>query len=104
MALNSDKTWNARFVEGLKTLKYYSDQKTSAYRAQRSEAFTTQLTPVIEAEQALQHNWNDQWAKDTLNLAQIELHMQRQKLLESKHDRHMSEWTRIGDRCNREFF
>nr|PNR27500.1 hypothetical protein PHYPA_029652 [Physcomitrium patens] len=88
MALNSNKTWN----------------KTLAYRAQRSKAFTAQLTPVIEAEQALLHNWNDQGARDTLNLTQIELHMQRQKLLESKHDKHMSEWTRIGDRCNREFF
>lgn len=25
MALNSNKTWNVRFFEGLKTLKYYSD-------------------------------------------------------------------------------
>lgn len=104
ISVNPDNSWNTRFVTGLKAIKEYSDQKTRSHRIQRREAFTAQLAPVFTAEMELQRDWNDQQARETLNKAQMDLHQQRQKQLEAKHDRHMSEWTRIGDRCNKEFF
>lgn len=101
---NTNRSWNARFAGSLKAIKLYSDQKLAARKAQRKETYEAQFAPIFEAELALQSDWNNQLARDQLNEAQIALHIIRQQQLEAKHDRNMSEWTRIADRCNREFF
>lgn len=79
METHSSKPWNARIVEGIKSIKQHSDRTVAAHKAKCRATYDIQLEPIFKAEQALQLNWNDQSARDKLNEAQLNLNISDNK-------------------------
>jgi hypothetical protein len=52
----------------------------------------------------LQNNFQDLAAREALNAAQLQLAEIRHTRLEKQFNEQSAKWTRVGDRCNAEFF
>lgn len=101
---NENRPWQTKIVEALKEVKACSDSFTSQLKKDNQDKFQKQYEEVIDAEYDLQENWGDDEARYRLDAAQAELHAVRQSKIKMKYDRILSNWTRNGDRCNKEFF
>lgn len=104
MVENAGRSFQSKTIEALKAVKACSDSFTKQLKQDIRDKFQQQYEEVIEAEIDLQENWGSVEARDTLNAAQIELHIIRQMKMEMKYERILANWTRTGDRCTKEFF
>ena len=52
----------------------------------------------------MQHNWESREAREKLSDAQAVLHEVRQQKFQFQENAILSKWTRVGDRCTKEFF
>lgn len=66
--------------------------------------YLKQFEEIIEAEDTLQRNWGSREARDRLSDAQTKLHEVRQQKFQFQDSAILSKWTRVGDRCTKEFF
>ena len=65
--------------------------------------YLKQFEEIIEAEDTLQRNWGSREARDRLSDAQTKLHEVRQQKFQFQDSAILSKWTRVGDRCTKEF-
>lgn len=101
---NENRSWQSKTIEALKVVKDCSNPFTKQLKHDLREEFHAQYEDVIGAEIDSPENRGNKKARDTLDDAQMELHIVRQTKMEIKYDRILANSTRTGDRCNKEFF
>jgi len=78
-----------------------SDMLKRQATVEKKQAYREQFRNLTEAEAALQQNWDDDAARQALNLAQQTLHQMRME----KQDKWKTEldikWNTVGDTCSR---
>ena len=103
MASNLE-TWNQKIVVATKAIRIKSEELTKQQKQQWKATYLAQFEEIIAAEEELQRNWGSTAARDKLSDAQAELHEVRQQKLQFQESATLSKWTRVGDRCTKEFF
>ena len=97
-------TWNRKVVEANKAILAKSAELTRAQKKRWKATYLDQFGEIIAAEEELQRNWTSTEARDRLSDAQAKLHEVRQQKFQFKESATLSKWTRVGDRCTKEFF
>ena len=100
----SCQSWNAKVVAANKAIQEKSEQLTRQQRQRWKATYLAQFDEIIEAEEELQYNWGSREARDRLSDAQAKLHEVRAQKFQFKESATLSKWTRVGDRCTKEFF
>lgn len=85
-------------------MRQKSVELTRAQKKKWKAAYLAQFDDIIEVEEELQRNWGSQEARDKLSDAQAILHEVRQQKFQFQESTIISKWTRVGDRCTKEFF
>lgn len=96
--------WNQKMVQANKAILAQSEEITKAQRKVWKETYQAQFKDIIEAEEELQHNWDSREARERLSDAQAVLHEVRQQKFQFQESAILSKWSRVGDRCTKEFF
>ena len=97
-------SWNQKIVMANKAMRQKSVELTRAQKKKWKAAYLAQFDDIIEAEEELQRNWGSQEARDKLSDAQAILHEVCQQKFQFQESTILSKWTRVGDRCTKEFF
>lgn len=97
-------TWNRKMVAANKAILKKSEELTKAQKKKWKAAYLEQFEEIISAEEELQRNWGSTEARDRLSDAQVVLHEVRQQKFQFQESATLSKWTRVGDRCTKEFF
>lgn len=103
----SDETlgnWNQKIVKANQAIIVKSEELTKAQRKQWKETYLEQFADIIQAKAELQNNWGSKEARDRLSEAQVQLHEVRQQKFKFQESAILSKWSRVGDRCTKEFF
>ena len=85
-------------------VKLTSEELSKAQKKKWKETYQAQFEDIIEAESELQHNWTSREARERLSEAQVKLHEVRQQKFQFQETASLSKWSRVGDRCTKEFF
>ena len=104
MANASLLSWNQKMVKANQAIILKSEEITKAQRKKWKETYLSQFADIIEAEAELQSNWGSREARDRLSEAQTILHEVRQQKFQFQESAILSKWSRVGDRCTKEFF
>lgn len=104
MADESLSNWNQRIVQANTAIRLKSEELTKAQKKKWKETYLEQFADIIAAEAELQSNWGSREARDKLSEAQATLHEVRQQKLQFQETAILSKWSRVGDRCTKEFF
>ena len=104
--MNNDSigSWNQKVVEANHAIRIESEALSKAQRKKWKETYRAQFEDIIAAENDLQQNWDSEEARDRLSEAQVQLHEVRQQKLQFQETSSLSKWSRVGDRCTKEFF
>lgn len=97
-------SWNAKMVAANKAIQAKLDELTRQQKQRWQDTYLAQFEEIIEAEDELQRNWGSKEARDRLSDAQAKLHEVRTQKFQFKESATQSKWTRVGDRCTKEFF
>ena len=97
-------SWNQKMVRANQTVIQRSEELTKSQKQKWKETYLSQFEDIIQAEAELQTNWGSKEARDRLSEAQVTLHEVRQQKLQFQETTILSKWTRVGDRCTKEFF
>ena len=97
-------SWNQKMVQANKAISLKSEELTKSQRKKWKETYQEQFEDIIEAEAELQANWGSREAREKLSEAQVKLHEVRQQKLQFQETSILSKWSRVGDRCTKEFF
>lgn len=97
-------TWNEKMVKANQAIITKSEELTKTQRKTWRETYQAQFADIIEAEAELQHNWGSKEARERLSEAQTQLHEVRQQKFQFQESAILSKWSRVGDRCTKEFF
>lgn len=97
-------SWNAKMVAANKAIQAKSDELTRQQKQRWQDTYLAQFEEIIEAEDELQRNWGSKEARDRLSDAQAKLHKVRTQKFQFKESATQSKWTRVDDRCTKEFF
>lgn len=97
-------TWNQKMVAVTKAIRKKSEELTKQRKHQWKETYLSQFDNIIAAEAELQNNWGSVAAREKLSHAQAVLHEVRQQKFQFQETAILSKWTRVGDRCTKEFF
>ena len=97
-------TWNAKMVAASKAIREKSNELTKAQKKKWKLAYSAQFEDIIAAEEELQRNWGSAEAREKLSEAQAILHEVRQQKFQFQESAILSKWSRVGDRCTKEFF
>ena len=97
-------SWNERMVQANKAISLKSAELTKNQKKVWKETYQEQFEDIITAEAELQANWGSREARDKLSDAQTKLHEVRQQKLQFQETTTLSKWSRVGDRCTKEFF
>ena len=97
-------TWNQKVVKANKAVIAASEEITRERRKIWKETYQAQFKDIIDAEAELQHNWESGAARDKLSEAQATLHEVRHQKFQYQETAILSKWSRVGDRCTKEFF
>jgi exonuclease III len=98
------ETWNQKVVHANQAIRLKSAELTKSQKIKWKETYQAQFAEIIAAEDELQHNWGSVEARDKLSEAQIKLHEVRQQKFQFQESAILSKWSRVGDRCTKEFF
>lgn len=98
------ETWNQKVVAANKAIQAKSEELTRQQKQRWKDTYLAQFEDIIDAEDELQRNWGSKDARDRLSEAQAKLHEVRQHKFQFKESAVLSKWTRVGDRCTKEFF
>ena len=98
------ENWNKKMVTANKAILEKSEELTREYKQRWKATYLDQFAEIIEAEEELQRNWGSREARDRLSDAQAKLHEVRHQKFQFKESATLSKWTRVGDRCTKEFF
>ena len=98
------ESWNHKMVQANKAIRITSEELTKNQKKLWKETYQSQFEEIITAEAELQENWGSREARDKLSEAQIKLHEVRQQKLQFQETTILSKWSRVGDRCTKEFF
>lgn len=98
------ENWNKNMVAANKAIPEKSEELTREYKQRWKATYLDQFAEIIEAEEELQRNWGSREARDRLSDAQAKLHEVRHQKFQFKESATLSKWTRVGDRCTKEFF
>lgn len=98
------ENWNKKVVEANKAILAKSAELTRAQKQRWKATYLDQFGEIIAAKEELQRNWSSKKARDRLSDAQAKLHEVRQQKFQFKESATLSKWTRVGDRCTKEFF
>jgi hypothetical protein len=104
MADETLDNWNLKMVQANKAIINKSVEITKAQRRRWKETYQAQFHDIIEAEAELQRNWESREAREKLSEAQTILHEVRQQKFQFQECAILSKWSRVGDRCTKEFF
>ena len=91
-------------VKANKAILAKSEEITRSQRKTWKETYQAQFQDIIEVEAELQLNWESKEARDRLSEAQVRLHEVRQQKFLFQECAILSKWSRVGDRCTKEFF
>ena len=97
-------TWNQKMVAANKAILHKSEELTKAQKKKWKDTYLSQFEGIISAEAELQSNWGSEEARDKLTDAQAILHEVRQQKFQFQESASLSKWSRVGDRCTKEFF
>jgi hypothetical protein len=97
-------SWNQKMVQANTAIRIKSEELTKSQKKKWKETYLAQFDDIIEAEAELQENWGSRAARDKLSEAQAQLHTVGQQKLQFQETAILSKWSRVGDRCTREFF
>ena len=97
-------TWNQKMVAANQAIRSMSMELTKAQRQHWKAMYLEQFEDIVEAEEELQRNWGSREARNRLSDAQAALHEVRQQKFQFQESAILSKWTRVGDRCTKEFF
>ena len=97
-------TWNEKMVKANQAIITKSEELTKTQRKTWRETYQAQFADIIEAEAELQHNWGSKEARERLSEAQTQLHEVRQQKFQFQESAILSKWSRVGDKCTKEFF
>ena len=97
-------TWNQKMVAVTQVIRTTSEELTKQRKQQWKETYLSQFDNIIAAEAELQNNWGSMEAREKLSDAQAVLHEVRQQKFQFQETAVLSKWTRVGDRCTKEFF
>ena len=97
-------SWNKKVVAANKAILEKSTLLTREQKQRWKATYLDQFSEIIEAEEELQRNWDSREARDRFSDAQAKLHEVRQQKFQYKESATLSKWTRVGDRCTKEFF
>ena len=98
------ENWNAKVVAANQALQSKSDELTRTQKQRWKATYLEHFEEIIEAEDTLQRNWGSREARDRLSDAQAKLHEVSQQKFQFQENAILSKWTRVGDRCTKEFF
>lgn len=101
---NNLDSWNAKMVAANQAVLQKSAELTKQQKQKWRETYLAQFEDIISAEAELQQNWGSQEAREKLSEAQAALHEVRQQKFQHKESAILSKWTRVGDKCTKEFF
>lgn len=96
--------WNLKMVAANQAVRIKSEELTKAQRKKWKSTYLAQFIDIQEAEAELQQNWGSREARERLSDAQAILHEVRQQKFQYQESAILSKWTRVGDRCTKEFF
>lgn len=102
--LSSSHSWCHRIQNALATVRAKNTKIAENKWDTWKHLHQTQFTQLLEAEVLLQLNWNDPTAQEKLKLAQYQIQQIQPKRLEKQFTLVSPKWTRVGDRCNADFF
>lgn len=103
--MNSNQdTWNSKMVAASKAIRAKSEELTKAQKKKWKLTYSAQFEDIIAAEEELQRNWGSAEAREKLSEAQAILHEVRQQKFQFQESAILSKWSRVGDRCTKEFF
>ena len=97
-------TWNEKVVQANRAIIQKSEELTKMQKKKWKETYLEQFEDIIAAEAELQSNWGSREARERLSEAQVKLHEVRQQKLQFQETAILSKWSRVGDRCTKEFF
>ena len=97
-------SWNAKIVAANQAIRKKSDEFTHTQKQKWKATYLAQFDDIIEAEDELQRNWGSKEARERLSDAQAKLHEVRQQKFQFEESATLSKWTRVGDKCTKEFF
>lgn len=97
-------TWNHKIVAATQAIRTKSEELTKQRKQHWKETYLSQFNSIIAAEEELQRNWGSREAREKLSDAQAVLHEVRQQKNLFQETATLSKWTRVGDRCTKEFF
>ena len=97
-------SWNDKIVAANRALQVKSEELTRSQKKQWKDTYLAQFDEIVEAEDELQRNLGSKEARDRLSDAQAKLHEVRLQKFQFKESDILSKWTRVGDRCTKEFF
>jgi hypothetical protein len=97
-------TWNQRMVHANTAIRLTSNELTKSQKKLWKEMYQAQFEDIIAAEAELQADWGSRAARNKLSEAQAKLHEVRQQKLQFQETATLSKWSRVGDRCTKEFF
>ena len=97
-------SWNQKMVRANQAVIQRSEELTKSQKQKWKETYLSQFEDIIQTEAELQTNWGSKEARDRLSEAQVTLHEVRQQKLQFQETTILSKWTRVGDRCTKEFF
>lgn len=100
----SRTTWNQKVVAANQAIRQKSAELTRQQKQKWKDTYLSQFEDIKEAEADLQFNWGSREARDKLSDAQAVLHEVRQQKFQFQENTILSKWTRVGDRCTKEFF
>ena len=95
--------WNQKVVQANQAIRLKSEESTKAQKKKWKETYQAQFEDIIMAESKLQNNWNSREARERLSEAQVKLHEVRHQKLQFQETASFSKWSRVGDRCTKEF-
>ena len=97
-------TWNKKMVAANQAIRIKSMELTKTQKQLWKAAYLEQFDDIIAAEDELQRNWGSREARNKLSDAQAVLHEVRQQKFQFHESAILSKWSRVGDRCTKEFF
>lgn len=97
-------SWNQKIVTANHAIRTKSEELTRNQKKKWKETYLEQFEEIIEAEAELQRNRGSREAKDRLSEAQAALHKVKQEKFQFQESAILSKWSRVGDRCTKEFF
>ena len=97
-------SWNQKMVAATQAIRTKSEELTKQQKQKWRDTYLAQFEDIITAEEELQQNWGSTEARDKLSDAQAVLHEVRQQKFQFQESATLSKWSRVGDRCTKEFF